>query len=134
MCLFINTKKKEIQKKRSIKSRKIDKRKRKMLVSKVFHNTMCPKPLQKKHFLSIIALSLFFCLLFYHVSCHLNSFSALVSSLTIISSTLFYSSSIFFLFSFFSSFLFFFFPSFTVFSFPPFSFLFSPLFLILYFL
>ena len=40
-CLFIITKKKkkkEIQKKRNIKSRKIDKRKRKMLVSKVFHN------------------------------------------------------------------------------------------------
>jgi len=33
MCLFIvNKKKKEIQKKRNIKSRKIDKRKRKMLV------------------------------------------------------------------------------------------------------
>jgi len=39
MCLFIiNKKEKEIQKKRNIKSRKIDKRKRKMLVSKVFHN------------------------------------------------------------------------------------------------
>jgi len=35
MCLFIiNKKEKEIQKKRNIKSRKIDKRKRKMLVSK----------------------------------------------------------------------------------------------------
>jgi len=33
-------KEKEIQKKRSIKSRKIDKRKRKMLVSKAFHNRM----------------------------------------------------------------------------------------------
>jgi len=32
-------KEKEIQKKRNIKSRKIDKRKRKMLVSKAFHNT-----------------------------------------------------------------------------------------------
>jgi len=31
-------KEKEIQKKRNIKSRKIDKRKRKMLMSKVFHN------------------------------------------------------------------------------------------------
>ena len=40
MCLFIvNKKEKEIQKKRNIKSRKIDKRKRKMLVSKAFHNT-----------------------------------------------------------------------------------------------
>jgi len=41
-CLFIITKKKkekEIQKKRNIKSRKIDKRKRKMLMSKVFHNS-----------------------------------------------------------------------------------------------
>jgi len=43
-CLFIVQKKrkekeKEIQKKRNIKSRKIDKRKRKMLVSKAFHNT-----------------------------------------------------------------------------------------------
>jgi len=40
-CLFIVTKEKEkeIQKKRNIKSRKIDKRKRKMLVSKVFHNS-----------------------------------------------------------------------------------------------
>jgi len=42
MCLFIVTKEKEkekeIQKKRNIKSRKIDKRKRKMLVSKMFHN------------------------------------------------------------------------------------------------
>jgi len=39
MCLFIvNKKEKEIQKKRNIKSRKIDKRKRKMLVSKAFHN------------------------------------------------------------------------------------------------
>jgi len=43
MCLFIikkKKKKKEIQKKRNIKSRKIDKRKRKMLVSKVFHNNV----------------------------------------------------------------------------------------------
>ena len=32
-------KEKEIQKKRNIKSRKIDKRKRKMLVSEVFHNS-----------------------------------------------------------------------------------------------
>jgi len=44
MCLFIVTKRKkekeqEIQKKRNIKSRKIDKRKRKMLVSEAFHNT-----------------------------------------------------------------------------------------------
>ena len=31
---------KEIQKKRNIKSRKIDKRKRKILVFKVFHNTL----------------------------------------------------------------------------------------------
>jgi len=39
MCLFIiNKKEKEIQKKRNIKSRKINKRKRKMLVFKVFHN------------------------------------------------------------------------------------------------
>jgi len=39
MCLFIvNKKEKEIQKKRNTKSRKINKRKRKMLVSKVFHN------------------------------------------------------------------------------------------------
>jgi len=35
----LSLKEKEIQKKRNIKSRKIDKRKRKMLVSKVFHNT-----------------------------------------------------------------------------------------------
>jgi len=34
----IKRKRKEIQKKRNIKSRKIDKRKRKMLVSKVFHD------------------------------------------------------------------------------------------------
>jgi len=33
-------KEKEIQKKRNIKSRKIDKRKRKILVSKVFHNKL----------------------------------------------------------------------------------------------
>jgi len=33
-------KEKEIQKKRNIKSRKIDKRKREILVSKVFHNNM----------------------------------------------------------------------------------------------
>ena len=33
-------KEKEIQKKRNIKSRKIDKRKRKMLVSKAFHNKL----------------------------------------------------------------------------------------------
>jgi len=32
MCLFIINKEKEIQRKRNIKSRKIDKRKRKMLV------------------------------------------------------------------------------------------------------
>jgi len=32
-------KEKEIQKKRNIKSRKIDKRKRKILVSKAFHNS-----------------------------------------------------------------------------------------------
>ena len=41
MCLFIvNKKEKEIYKKRNIKSRKIDKKKRKMLVSKVFHNNI----------------------------------------------------------------------------------------------
>jgi len=34
----MSLKRKEIQKKRNIKSRKIDKRKRKMLMSKVFHN------------------------------------------------------------------------------------------------
>ena len=36
--LSLKEKEKEIQKKRNIKSRKIDKRKRKMLVSEVFHN------------------------------------------------------------------------------------------------
>ena len=46
MCLFIVTKKKKKKKKkfkrkRNIKSRKIDKRKRKMLMSKAFHNTHC---------------------------------------------------------------------------------------------
>jgi len=47
-CLFIvNKKKKEIQKKRNIKSRKIDKRKRKMLVFKVFYNST---PLLRFHF------------------------------------------------------------------------------------
>jgi len=35
----LSIKEKEIQKKRNIKSRKIDKRKRKMLVFKAFHNT-----------------------------------------------------------------------------------------------
>jgi len=47
MYLFIITKKekeKEIQKKRNIKSRKIDKRKRKMLVSKIFHNNFVLEP------------------------------------------------------------------------------------------
>jgi len=40
MCLFIiNKKEKEIQKKRNIKSRKINKKKRKMLVSKALYNT-----------------------------------------------------------------------------------------------
>jgi len=46
-CLFIITKKKKKKKKkkkfkrkRNIKFRKIDKRKRKMLVSKAFHNTV----------------------------------------------------------------------------------------------
>jgi len=34
----MSLKRKEIQKKRNIKSRKIDKRKRKILMSKVFHN------------------------------------------------------------------------------------------------
>jgi len=34
----LKEKEKEIQKKRNIKSRKIDRRKRKMLVSKAFHN------------------------------------------------------------------------------------------------
>jgi len=34
----LSLKEKEIQKKRNIKSRKIDKRKRKMLVFKAFHN------------------------------------------------------------------------------------------------
>jgi len=34
----LKRKEKEIQKKRNIKSRKIDKRKRKTLVSKAFHN------------------------------------------------------------------------------------------------
>jgi len=38
--LLLKEKEKEIQKKRNIKSRKIDKRKRKMLVSKAFHNTI----------------------------------------------------------------------------------------------
>jgi len=38
--LSLKEKEKEIQKKRNIKSRKIDKRKRKMLVSKVFYNTL----------------------------------------------------------------------------------------------
>ena len=36
--LSLKEKEKEIQKKRNIKSRKIDKRKRKMLVSEAFHN------------------------------------------------------------------------------------------------
>jgi len=36
---LLKEKEKGIQKKRNIKSRKIDKRKRKMLVSKVFYNT-----------------------------------------------------------------------------------------------
>ena len=43
-CLFIITKRKkekEIQKKRNIKSRKIDKIKRKMLVFEAFHNKIC---------------------------------------------------------------------------------------------
>ena len=35
---LLSLKRKEIQKKRNIKSRKIDKRKRKMLMSKAFHN------------------------------------------------------------------------------------------------
>ena len=40
-CLFIVTKKKKkFKRKRNIKSRKIDKRKRKMLVSKVFYNKL----------------------------------------------------------------------------------------------
>jgi len=38
--LIKRKKEKEIQKKRNIKSRKIDKRKRKILVSKVFHNNL----------------------------------------------------------------------------------------------
>ena len=41
--LSLKRKEKEIQKKRNIKSRKIDKRKREMLVSKAFHNTSCLK-------------------------------------------------------------------------------------------
>jgi len=44
MCLFIVNKNK---KKRNIKSRKIDKRKRKMLVFKAFHNSI---PLLRFHF------------------------------------------------------------------------------------
>jgi len=36
--MSLKEKEKEIQKKRNIKSRKIDKRKRKMLVSEVFYN------------------------------------------------------------------------------------------------
>ena len=36
----LKEKEKEIQKKRNIKSRKIDRRKRKMLVSKAFHNNL----------------------------------------------------------------------------------------------
>jgi len=39
-CLFIINKKKEIQKKRNIKSRKIDKRKRKMFSPHMHHNTV----------------------------------------------------------------------------------------------
>jgi len=38
--LSLKRKRKEIQKKRNIKSRKIDRRKRKMLVSKAFHNNI----------------------------------------------------------------------------------------------
>ena len=38
LSLKIKEKEKEIQKKRNIESRKIDKRKREMLVSKAFHN------------------------------------------------------------------------------------------------
>ena len=38
--LSLKEKEKKIQKKRNIKSRKIDKRKRKMLVSKAFHNNI----------------------------------------------------------------------------------------------
>ena len=45
--LSLKEKEKEIQKKRNIKSRKIDKIKRKMLVSKVFHNST---PLLRFHF------------------------------------------------------------------------------------
>jgi len=37
-CASSSSKGKKIQKKRNIKSRKIDKRKRKMLVSKAFYN------------------------------------------------------------------------------------------------
>ena len=57
---------------------------------------MCTKPPQKKHFLSSIALCLFFSLLLSHTSCHLHSFSALLSSLILISSTLLYLFSTFF--------------------------------------
>jgi len=38
--LSLKEKEKEIQKKKNIKSRKIDKRKRKMLVSEAFHNNI----------------------------------------------------------------------------------------------
>ena len=49
---------------------------------------MCSKPLQPKHFLFIVALSLFFSLLLFYTSYCLYSFSAFLSFLTLISSTL----------------------------------------------
>ena len=57
---------------------------------------MCPNPLQTKHFLFIITLSLFSCLLISHISYHLYFFSAFLSSLILIFSTLLYLSSILF--------------------------------------
>jgi len=44
---------KEIQKKRNIKSRKIDKRKRKMLMSKAFHNISVVKRRKRKDVISL---------------------------------------------------------------------------------
>ena len=57
---------------------------------------MCPNPPQTKHFLFIITLSLFSCLLLSHVSYHLYFFSAFLSSFILIFSTFLYLSSILF--------------------------------------
>jgi len=69
----LSIKEKEIQKKRNIKSRKIDKRKRKILVSRVFHNI--------HHFLEYFVILV--CLAFFTHACLIFDANRLTISLSL---------------------------------------------------